>query len=53
MDLVGGNAYLGSLVFRSGKEIGAVTGELDVIDLVVELVGLDVLQLLAGLDINC
>jgi len=42
-------AYLGGLVFRGGKEVGTVRGELDVVDLVVELVGLDVLQLLTGL----
>ena len=42
-------AYLGSLVLGSGDEVGAVGGELDVVNLVVELVGLDVLQLLARL----
>lgn len=42
--------YFGRFVFRGGDEVGAVGGELDVVDLVVELVGLDVLQLLTGLD---
>jgi hypothetical protein len=43
-------AYLGRLVFGSGDEVGAVGRELEVVDLVVELVGLDVLQLVTGLD---
>ena len=42
-------AYLGGLVLGGSDEVGAVGGELDVVDLVVELVGLDVLQLLTGL----
>ena len=41
--------YLGGLVLGGGDEVGAVLRELDVVDLVVELVGLDVLQLLTGL----
>ena len=41
--------YLGGLVLGGSDEVGAVGGELDVVDLVVELVGLDVLQLLTGL----
>lgn len=43
-------AYLGRLVFGCGEEVGAVTGELDIVDLVVELVGLDGLELFTGLD---
>jgi hypothetical protein len=43
-------AYLGRLVFGGGDEVGAVGRELEVVDLVVELVGLDVLQLVTGLD---
>lgn len=42
-------AYLGRLVFGGGDEVGAVGRELEVVDLVVELVGLDVLQLVTGL----
>jgi hypothetical protein len=44
------SAYLGRLVFGGGDEVGAVGRELEVVDLVVELVGLDVLQLVTGLD---
>ena len=44
-------AYLGGLVFGGSKEAGAVRGELNVVDLVVELVGLDILQLVTGLRI--
>jgi hypothetical protein len=43
-------AYLGGFVFGGSKEVGAVGGELEVVDLVVKLVRLDVLQLLTGLD---
>ena len=43
------STHLGGLVFRCGKEVGTVGGELDVVDLVVELVGLDVLNLITGL----
>ena len=42
--------YLGRLVFGCGDEVGAVTGELNVVDLMVELVGLDVLDLVTGLE---
>jgi hypothetical protein len=41
--------YLGRLVLGGSEEVGAVGGELEIVDLVVELVGLDVLQLLTGL----
>lgn len=42
-------AYLGRLVLGSGDEGGAVGGELDVVDLVVELVNLDVEELVTSL----
>ena len=41
--------YLGGLVFRGGDKVGTVSVELDVVDLVVEFVGLDVLELFTGL----
>jgi hypothetical protein len=41
--------YLGGLVLGGSEEVGAVGGELEIVDLVVELVGLDVFQLLTGL----
>jgi hypothetical protein len=41
--------YLGGLVFGGGDEICAVCGELDVVDLKVELMCLNGLQLLTGL----
>jgi hypothetical protein len=42
-------AYLGGFVFGGGKEVGAVGGELEVVDLMVKLMRLYVLQLLTGL----
>lgn len=44
-------AYLGGLVFGGSEEAEAVRRELDIVDLVIELVGLDVLQLFTGLRI--
>ena len=40
---------LGGLVFACGKEVGAVGGELDVVDLVVKFMGLDGLELFTSL----
>lgn len=43
--------YLGGLVFAGSDEVGPVSVELDVVDLVVEFVGLDVFELFTGLQI--
>ena len=43
------STYLGGLVFACGKEVGAVGGELDVVDLVVKFMGLDGLELFTSL----
>lgn len=41
--------YFGGFVSRCGDKVCAVRGELNVVDLKVELVGLDVFQLFARL----
>ena len=43
------STYLGGLVFRRGYEEGAVSTELDVVDLVVEFMDLNILELIPGL----
>lgn len=40
---------LGGLVFACGEEVGTVSGELDVVDLVVKFMGLDGLELFTSL----